>query len=66
MIKHFCDMCGKEMASQDQGRIKIDAFNPYGKHLQVEIMTGLDGTMNGGDVCHACIYDAIRKHSEGR
>lgn len=50
MTKTFCDMCKKEIkenAFVDRYIIKLDDF-------QIELVTCVRGTWNGGHLCLAC------------
>jgi hypothetical protein len=54
MVRYYCDVCGKELAGYDSGRIKF-----RDGALQVEVMIGKYTNMNSGHFCHKCIRDAI-------
>jgi len=66
MIKVYCDFCGKEITDHnriDDGhfRLKAEVVSRGGKHrMQVEVLTGLDGTSNRGEFCKYCVIDAIK------
>jgi len=61
MVKLFCDICGEEIT--DGKRIKTEVkARPGGSNnavLNIEIMTGLNGTHNAGHFCKYCIIDAV-------
>lgn len=59
MIKYFCDICGKELSRQNQGRIKVRRGR-----VSVEVMTALDDGWNSGHLCHDCIIDVIVAYGE--
>lgn len=58
MIRYFCDGCGKELETSEHerlaGRVKVGKTE-----VLVEVLSGKEGTWNGGQVCHRCIIVAI-------
>ncbi len=54
--RHYCDICRKRMCNKESLRVK----RMLGR-VRVEIMHFLDETANKGDVCHACILQAVTK-----
>lgn len=55
MIKRFCDGCGLEIPN---GNVKIK--RKLGR-ISVEIMRGVDGCWNGGEVCIDCVINTVLK-----
>jgi hypothetical protein len=66
MKRVFCDICEQEIGKHNQipegGRLKAELSSPSGVDtLQVEVLTGLNGTLNAGDFCKYCVVDALSK-----
>lgn len=59
-VTYKCDVCGEVMEPDELNRI-VDTVG----RVKFEVVHALDGTWNGGHVCHACIYAAIRE-ADGR
>jgi len=52
--KYFCDVCSTEMKPADCRRIALTVGR-----ISVEVLTAVDGTWNGGQVCHECVRAII-------
>lgn len=66
MIRRYCDMCDEEMTGANtpsfgaNGNRLAAELKRRGKPLlKVEVLSGLDGTSNAGDVCSHCVLDAL-------
>jgi len=67
MKKNFCDGCGEELTrNYVSERLKNEhEFNFMkgsdfaGNKVKVEVMAGVNGTCNSGDLCLECLYDAV-------
>jgi hypothetical protein len=59
MIKHFCDVCGKEITRN----MVSERFNENcilrNKRVQVEIVIGVGSTWNAGDLCRGCLWEFL-------
>jgi hypothetical protein len=53
--KAFCDLCGEELKKRDHDRVR----RALGR-VSVEVLTAVDGTWNGGHVCHRCVMQVVR------
>lgn len=67
MIRIFCDVCGDEVTDgnipregENGKRVACEVRGKTGI-LKVEVMTGINGTWNGGDVCKYCVIDAVNQ-----
>ncbi len=60
MIRYFCDGCGDEVGPDDHGRIKREG-QTNGTGILVEVMTGVNGTLNAGHVCHQCVLKVLAR-----
>jgi len=66
MIKVYCDCSGDEITDRNRiderhFRLKAEVVSRDGKHrMQVEVMTGLDGTSNRGEFCKYCVIHAVQ------
>jgi hypothetical protein len=54
MIKHYCDLCGKEVIGMNRMKRCFD-------RVKVEVITAVDGTWNQGDLCTECIIKSVTK-----
>lgn len=67
MIKRFCDVCGSEivdgnMADSVDCRGRVSGVINYKPHtVGVEVIVGVDGVKNAGEVCKWCILDAVQR-----
>ena len=68
MIKYFCDICGDEITkgnSYDDERLKATNHARHGGTtgavLNIEIITGKNGTSNAGNFCKYCVIDTVLK-----
>ena len=60
MIRRYCDCCGCELGKDNSVYTRIGgSLFRGGTRLNVEIMTGKDGTWNSGDFCSDCVFDAV-------
>jgi len=66
MKKTFCDCCGDEITSSNDIKSRVPGerygaeITKRGHKLRVEVIAGVDGVMNGGDVCRYCVIDAVK------
>lgn len=64
MLKHFCDVCGKELTEHDiEEKISNFSNKQYGK-VRFSLTAYVDDDPYGGDVCFDCIMDIIIKIRE--
>lgn len=67
MKKNYCDGCGEELS---RNYVTQRLENEHQFHFmqgpecksttaRVEVMAGVDGTFNSGDLCLSCLYDAV-------
>jgi len=55
-LKCFCDVCGAEIADEDQGRV----LRQLGK-VMVEIMVRYENGWNAGHVCPPCVVRVVNE-----
>lgn len=60
MIKMFCDVCGKEI----ERNFVIERLRIRLKDVELEIIAGVDGVWNGGQLCKDCLMKAIAEGKE--
>lgn len=65
MIKRFCDRCGGEVVESAASRRVTFAEKKGGRTFTVEVMVGVDNTMNSGDVCVGCVKELVMKAPMG-
>lgn len=51
-----CDVCGRKMKASDHQRLRVR----FGD-IRVEIMTCFRNVWNAGNICHACVKQAVAK-----
>jgi len=54
MIRMYCDQCGEEIETKNRLKRRLG-------RVSVEVIVAVDGTWNGGHVCHNCIIEAVSK-----
>ena len=66
MIKRYCDVCEKQMTERNTPSFGVNGdrrltatIQRNDATLKVEVLTGLNGTANKGDICTHCILDAL-------
>lgn len=59
MMKAYCDKCGKEVKRDYAGDRLKRRLAKEGVTIQIEVIAGVNGTWNKGDVCLDCLLDAI-------
>ena len=66
MTKHFCDNCAAELDDRNTpsgvempGRLRGEAN--LNKAVLVEVITGIDGVWNKGELCKYCIIEAVNR-----
>jgi len=60
-VKRFCDVCGDELLMGRNlvtDRLKETTFI-RGTKVQVEVVAGIGGTWNSGDLCLFCLFDVL-------
>lgn len=65
MIKRFCDRCGGEVVESAASRRVTHAEKRGGRTFTVEVMVGVDNTMNAGDICVGCVKELVMKAPMG-
>lgn len=55
MIKHYCDVCGKEL---DRNYVSDRLIRTMGK-VKTEVMVSIDGAWNHGDICLVCLMNVL-------
>jgi hypothetical protein len=58
MIRYYCDGCGAALAPEDHQRLRRDG-HINGTRIDVEVTTAVNGTWNGGNVCHRCVAKVV-------
>jgi hypothetical protein len=62
MIKMFCDRCGKETKDNKvEQRLKKKVQISKGNSVDIEIMLGTNGVMNGGVICKDCLTEMLKE-----
>jgi len=65
MIKRHCDLCENEMtpgltlSRVQNGRRLATVIEHADVRLSVEVVAGINGMWNDGDVCKHCVLDAL-------
>jgi len=60
MIKHFCDVCKKEVERNFVNQRFKQTSLIRGTRVGVEIIVGIDDVWNAGDICDACLGRFLR------
>jgi len=71
MIQRLCDVCGK-VTDRNYVTERFKGISTYrdptnrSEHVkvEVEIMVGINGTRNDGDICKGCLIDAVAYHDD--
>lgn len=71
MIQRLCDVCGdvidrnyitERFKETSTHRHPTDRFKDV--KVTVEIMAGINGTTNAGEICKGCLIDAVAYHDD--
>lgn len=69
MVKHYCDICGKEIVRNYVCTRLYGSVQPKGldKSINLELIVGIGstsratGVWNNGDVCRECLSEAVNR-----